>query len=73
MRIRPRLKSRARITNGNFTGSIFGVAGEETRRFPFQIAQPVNQENAWLMAGSSAIQHFFRDTGLWGHCERIRS
>jgi len=50
-------------TNGNFTGSIFGVAGEDPQ-VSFQIAQPVNQETASVDGWEFAIQHFFGDTGF---------
>lgn len=49
--------------NGNFTGNIFGVPGEDPL-LTFDIATPVNQEKATLDGWEFAIQHLFGDTGF---------
>lgn len=50
-------------SNGNFTGNIFGVAGEDPL-LSFQIATPVNQEAASIDGWEVAIQHLFGETGF---------
>ena len=50
-------------TNGNFTGNIFGVAGEDPL-LTFDIATPVNQETATVDGWEFAVQHFFGETGF---------
>jgi TonB-dependent receptor len=50
-------------TNGNFTGNIFGVAGEDPL-ISFQIATPLNQEEETVEGFEVAIQHFFGDSGF---------
>ncbi len=50
-------------SNGNFTGNIFGVAGEDPL-LTFDIATPVNQETAQLHGWEFAVQHMFWDTGF---------
>ncbi len=48
---------------GNFTGNIFGVAGEDPL-LTFDIASPVNQEDAKLHGWEFALQHIFGETGF---------
>jgi len=50
-------------SNGNFTGNIFGVPGEDPL-LTFDIATPVNEEDATVDGWEFAVQHFFGDTGL---------
>ncbi|MEM5518154.1 TonB-dependent receptor [Henriciella sp. AS95] len=50
-------------SNGNFTGNIFGVAGEDPI-LTFDIATPVNQEEATVDGWEFAWQHFFGDSGF---------
>lgn len=50
-------------SNGNFTGNIFGVAGEDPQ-LTFQIGTPVNQKAASLDGWEMAIQHLFGESGF---------
>jgi TonB-dependent receptor len=50
-------------SNGNFTGNIFGVAGEDPL-VTFDIATPVNERDASVDGFEFAIQHFFGETGF---------
>lgn len=50
-------------SNGNFTGNIFGVPGEDPL-VTFDIATPVNQETATVDGWEFAVQHFFGETGF---------
>lgn len=50
-------------SNGNFTGNIFGVPGEDPL-LTFDIATPVNQEDATIDGWEFAWQHFFGDSGF---------
>lgn len=48
---------------GNFTGNIFGVAGEDPQ-LNFNITTPVNQESAKVHGFEFALQHLFGDSGF---------
>ncbi len=50
-------------TSGNFTGNIFGVASEDPV-LAFDIATPVNQEDAKIHGWEFAIQHIFGESGF---------
>ncbi|MBB5518476.1 TonB-dependent receptor [Amphiplicatus metriothermophilus] len=50
-------------SNGNFTGNIFGVPGEDPL-LTFDIATPINQRAAELHGWEFAIQHIFGETGF---------
>ena len=50
-------------SNGNYTGNIFGVAGEDPV-LTFDIGTPVNQETATIDGWEFAIQHFFGESGF---------
>lgn len=50
-------------TNGNFTGNIFGVAGQDPL-VNFNIATPVNEREASVDGLEFAVQHFFGDSGF---------
>lgn len=50
-------------SNGNFTGNIFGVAGEDPT-LTFDIATPVNQETATVRGLEVAVQHIFGESGF---------
>ncbi len=49
--------------NGNFTGNIFGVPGEDPI-LTFDISQPFNQETRSVNGWEFALQHIFGDTGF---------
>ncbi|MGB6231023.1 MAG: TonB-dependent receptor [Litorimonas sp.] len=50
-------------TNGNITGNIFGVPGEDPL-VDFRIGTPVNQEEETVQGFEVAIQHFFGESGF---------